>query len=689
MAKTKTEKLAEELMRFGRQAKQGITFGFADELQDLPAAAVASALSEDLTFKDALKMARELSRQELGQDWKESPILSFAGQAAGSVPLGLTKTAQSAANWIRGGSKLAGARKGALVGAGYGAASGLGGADDTLVDRLTGMGIGAGTGALLGAATSPLARMGKSPDNVDYKSVTEKTANGFDNKAQKELARQLAARPDLSEQLARAEGMAAASQKSGIPLTLAEMVAQTPSDPLLAQQAVIASNPMTAGRMAQMYAGRSGTPQQSGQIEQRLMQLARELDHTVGSYDEAAAAVIGQAGKASGNITRQLSGQAAPLYAQAYQTALPENAPILQNPLIQSALQKAKSNPVYAQEIGDLADNSIQALDAVKRSLDDMAESAGRAGNRNEARLINSAKTQLLSAMDEVSPEYGQARGIYSGNPDALQMRERIGALADIDPMEAKRVGQQLFSGTQQNADLAAQALGERAPTAAATRIYGAMDELRNDPVNIASRIAPDKRTSDMMRSYAGNQYAPIEETLGVINQAKLGERMRYGSPTQPRMQAEQGLAKAAADTALDVKTGGFTAVARKVASMFGKGTPDQDPQFYADMADLMLTEQGMDLLRRVASGQQTAIQELSNIGLPSIIANRAALNQSLPLGRAAIGGMVAPTATEQTVTQQSIPTKQDDFSDIEAILNQRQKPMQDFSDIERILQGR
>lgn len=686
MAKSRTEKLADELMRFGRQAKQGATLGFADEIQDVLAAVPAATLT-DMSYSEALKLARELSREELSNDWQESPWVSGAGQVVGGIPLGFTRGGKAATDWIRGGSALAGIGKGSAVGAGFGGAAGLGAADDTVSDRLGGFGLGAVIGGLVGGITAPLARMGAS-DDVDYRKVVDKTAKGFDNKAQQELARQLAARPDLADQLARAEGMALSSQNAGIPLTLAETLAQSSSDPLLAQQAVLGSNPMTAGRMAQMYSARSGTPQQAGAIENRLMMLAQQLDPSVGSYDDAARAVIGQADEAQRGVTQRLSAQAEPLYAQAYQQSLPTDSPVFQNPLIQSALQKARNNPVFAQEIGQLPDNSIQALDVVKRSLDDMAAAAGRQGNRNEARLINNARTELLSAMDQVSPEYGQARGIYSGNPEALQMRESIGALSDIDPMDARSVGRNLFSGTQQNAEMAAQALGDRAPTAAAARIYGAMDELRNDPVNIAGRIAPDQRTSDMLRSYAGNQYPAIEETLNVINQAKLGERMRYGSPTQPRMQAESGLQDAASgalNSAVDVKTGGMSAIVRKAAQMLGRGNEQVDPQFYSDMADLMLTPQGMDLVRRVANGQQNAIQELQSVGLPSLITGSAGrATTSLPVARAGIGYLTTP----QNESVLRVPQNEDRFGEFDRILQQQYTPQQTqrFDEFDRLL---
>jgi hypothetical protein len=689
MAKSRTQMIADELVRFGRQAKQGGTFGFADEIQDLAGAGIAAAFT-DMSYKDALAMARELSKQELSNDWEESPWVSGAGQVAGGIPLGFTRAGKAATDWIRAGSTLQGIGKGAAVGAGFGGAAGLGAADDTLSDRAFGLGGGAAIGAALGGVTAPLARLGISPDDVDYRKVTEKTAKGFDNKAQQELARQLAARPDLPDQLARAEGMSQAAQRSGIPLTLAETIAQSGSDPLLAQQAVLGSNPMTAGRMGQMYSARSGTPQQAGQIEQRLMALAQGLDPSVGSYDEAAGAIIQRAGQSQKDITANLSSKAAPLYDEAFSqpTSIMNqdlqrfiDTPEMKRGIgrglnIQRLESIAKGEPfdpkVYGivdfNEAGDpiIGSNiNTRLLDAGKRGLDAMIQDETNQFGRvsDLGRVLTQFKNSYLSKIDDFNPTYAEARASYSGNPELLRLRDVAGGISSVDPTDTRALSRQLFSGTQQNADLAARALGDRAPTAAAARIYGAMDELRNDPVNIASRIAPDQRTSDMMRSYAGSQYQPIEETLNVINQAKLGERMRYGSPTQPRMQAEQGMSEAAGsalNVATDIKTGGATAVMRKVAQMLGRGNEQVDPQFYSDMADLMLTNQGMDLLRRVASGQQTAIQELQQVGLPSLITGSTArATTSLPVARAGIGGLMTPAQEKSPVFLDQKPSQE------------------------------
>jgi hypothetical protein len=728
--------IADELVRFGRQAKQGATFGFADEIQDIVAAVPAAAFT-DMSYKEALAMARELSKDQLAQDWEDAPITSMAGQVAGGIPLGFTKAGLAATNWIRGGSALSGVGKGAALGAGLGAAAGVGAADDTVSDRVTGGGVGAVIGGVAGGATAPLARLGGSADKLDFRKVADKTTKPFKNKAQAEMARQLSARPDLQEQLARAEAMSQAAQRTGIQLTLPEMVAQFPNDTLLDQQAIIGSNPMTAGRMAQMYAARSGTPKQQGQIEASLMRLARELDPNVGSYDEAANALI-EAGKGSQKaITKKLVSEASPLYQDAFKANPAMQSKrldrILSTPEGSRALKEVASDYMNQmklmakpdKELGEIARDlasygsidkpeggvgkglSLRALDAIKKRIDKSVQLSKRAaemgssadGDRYAA--LEALRKNLVDEIDQLDVTrmagpvaekidgglYEQARNVYSSQPDQLELRRYMGGLADIDPLKNKSVNRALFGGTQQNADLAAQALGDRAPTAAAARIYDAMDAARGDPVTLASRIAPDKRTADMLRTYAGGNQ--LDETLSVINQANLGERSRYNSVTQPRQQADEVLKNAASgalNTAIDVKTGGIIPILRGVARVLGRGSQEQDPQFYADMADLMLTDQGMDLLRRVASGQQNAIQELQQVGLPSIIGGGVSqATRSAPVSTAAIGGMVTPPRDSVVFNPQ-----ENRFNEFDRILQQQYTPqqMQRFNEFDRLLEG-
>jgi len=630
-----------------RQAYQGLTFGMMDEMIDAPTAAIVAALTKQ-KIGDVYKDARQISKKNIAEDWKEAPLVSFGANVAGSIPFALSKPMQALSNWSRGNSMLGAVGKGAAAGAGLGAVAGAGSAtpdpDGSLVDALmargTGAGWGAAIGAPLGAAGSALSRHLSPPDDTNFPKVGKTLAKDETTKAQKMLAEALGQRPDLQDQLARAEAMDLASKNTGIQLTLAEKIAQSQSDPLLAQQKILGGNPQTAGAMEALYAGRSGTPNQAGSIENALSSQAQKLAPGVGSYDDAAGKLIEVAQGKQAGITRKLVEQAKPLYDEAYQATIDPKSPVLKNPLIQAALQRARGNPAYASSMESVAeggtvrlkDNSIQVLDAVKRQLDDMAQTAQQSGSRNEARLIDMAKNELLSVMDEAAPTYKQARAVYSGQPDLLQMRQQIGNVADIDPMNAKQVGQKLFSGTQQNAEMAAQTLGpEGSKLAAASRIYDVMDTARGDPTSFAGKIAPDARTTDMLRTYAGGNQ--LDETLNVINQAKIGEKFRYGSPTQPLQQANASMEKAAGG-AIDLAVGNKVGLVRKIAGLFGKG---EDPQFHQDLMRLMTTDEGMDLVRKVASGQGTAIQKQQSLN---------ALVQSIQQPANAIGSGIRNSAT-------------------------------------------
>lgn len=694
-----------------RQAYQGLTFGYGDEGIDRVGALYAHLLG-GIPYDEALKDARNMSKDAIAKDWKEAPITSFASNAIGSIPFALSAPAKALSGWSRGSNMLRTVGKGATVGAGYGAVAGYGVAtpdsDASLVDalmaRTRGAGWGATLGAILGGSGSALGRYFEPADNVNFSKVGKEASKSEASRAQKLLAKQLGARPDLQEQLARAEAMDAASKNTGINLTLAEKIAQSQSDPLLAQQKILGGNPQTAGAMENLYAARSGTPNQAGQIENALTSQAQKLAPGIGSYDDAATALIGKSKEAAKAATKQLTDEASPLYQEAFQanksmqspvfdkilatpegkTALKHAARLMQNQMVRVAVPDAELTAAARDlqnvgKVGTLPREGVatglkmQTLDNIKKGFDaaiDDALSRSSPGTTSaEAKALMNLKSALVSEMDRIDvtkkipagrdpvtnlftaakehPEggaYARARAVYSGQPEVLQMRERIGNVANIDPLQAKQVGQQLFSGTQKNAEMASQALGpEGSKIAASARIYDVMDTARGDPTSFAGKIAPDSRTNDMLRTYAGGNQ--LDETLNVINQAKIGEKFRYGSPTQP-LQEAGGAMKEAAGGALDLATGNKLGLVKKIAGLFGKG---EDPQFYQDMMDLMTTEQGMDLVRRVASGQGTAIEKQQSANALITAIQKPVNTAGLGIRNAATIGLTAPKQEQQS----------------------------------------
>ena len=113
-----------------RQAYQGLTLGFGDEMIDVLAARIAS-ISPDLNYDEALTQARELTKQNLAADTKENPKTAILANILGSLPAGIAGGAkvlpQVALSALSGFGSTEGGVGDRAGGAGLGAAFGLGG----------------------------------------------------------------------------------------------------------------------------------------------------------------------------------------------------------------------------------------------------------------------------------------------------------------------------------------------------------------------------------------------------------------------------------------------------------------------------------------------------------------------------------------------------------------------------------
>ena len=103
------------------------------------------------------------------------------------------------------------------------------------------------------------------------------------------------------------------------------------------------------------------------------------------------------------------------LYKEAYKKVIPFDprkesyfSKLRDNKIYQAAVSKMESSPAYQESLNGVPENSIEYLDHVKQSLDDMIEAAPK----KEARIIKNTQKQLIKQMDEVSPEYKAARSL-------------------------------------------------------------------------------------------------------------------------------------------------------------------------------------------------------------------------------------------------------------------------------------
>lgn len=84
---------------------------------------------------------------------------------------------------------------------------------------------------------------------------------------------------------------------------------------------------------------------------------------------------------------------------------------ILADNRIQGALKRGRRTFGISDE---LADNSIEVLDATKKSLDDTIGKAIRAGEKQRAKAFVELKIKLIDEIDQANPTYKEARKIFS-----------------------------------------------------------------------------------------------------------------------------------------------------------------------------------------------------------------------------------------------------------------------------------
>ena len=79
-----------------------------------------------------------------------------------------------------------------------------------------------------------------------------------------------------------------------------------------------------------------------------------------------------------------------------------------ENEVVKDAIKKVQGTSAYKEELKGTSPNSIKYWDAVKRAMDDMIENAPS----REGALITQHKNDLLKKMDEVAPDYKDARAL-------------------------------------------------------------------------------------------------------------------------------------------------------------------------------------------------------------------------------------------------------------------------------------
>lgn len=689
------------LMTLGRQAKQGASLGFADEIQDFLGSGGAYAVLQGMhaagitdqapVFENLLQNARIRSSEELAKDWEDNPATSVVGQIAGFVPFALgqagsraimatskapqlvmkaaeriAETGSKLQAWAATGSRAARAGKGAVVGAGSGAASGIGSAGDTAAERGQGALLGSALGSAIGAGGGAVSRGVLSSNKLAQQAAKQASFN----KAEESFMRDLLMRPNLTEIQKQNALYNAISKKTGIPLTLAERIAQTDIDPTLGIQGVLAKAPETSGQMQSILRARMGDPLsgEQGNIATAIQNTSQNL--AAGDYDALAQQLMLKAKSSASKITDDLQKKAGPLYNEAFQAnksiASPTLDKLIETPAGRKAFAQARTIlqnegtrlGIPDKELGEIARElgikskggvasglKLQTYDLVKRGLDDMiANEISRSSpgtTSATARSLISLKKQLVNELDKIDVTgiagpnslkaeggaYARARAIYSNEQEALGNRELMGNLSRINNLQPEKVSGELYSGTAGVARRTAKALGvQNSKMAAAIKLQDILGGLKTG--NLPQKIDAD--TLEMLRIYSGGNANDVTDLLRGVERARLGERYLRGSQTQANTDTSKRLADAAG-AAIDVATGGKTAVARKVGNRISESIGlSNSEKFNRDMANLLTTDRG-DKLLEAAIKKHNELKGMSpkaTVALPAVESSSNMLSQ-------------------------------------------------------------
>lgn len=102
---------------------------------------------------------------------------------------------------------------------------------------------------------------------------------------------------------------------------------------------------------------------------------------------------------------------------------------VKENDLIQREIGKVRKDATLSREVREAADTDFRLLQAVKENIDDQINIAKRQGEDKLVRRLTEQKNELLNRMDEVVPEYKQARQIYE---DEKQFERAVNLAQDV-----------------------------------------------------------------------------------------------------------------------------------------------------------------------------------------------------------------------------------------------------------------
>lgn len=379
--------------------------------------------------RSALGTAIDAQRLEAEAEIPEEHRYQYrAGKFIGSEGLLLGVTAPLAAPVAMGGKLSSAVARIALAGAG-GAAAGALTPTQSEVSHTAKIGTGAAVGA---AAMTGLEALG----------VAGKGAAALWQLGNKALGTKLVKDEIIREAAQKTkEGTIRASKETGIPLDPAEA---TGSSSLAEARAKLGRTPSAKDKLDK-YAKIRDEKTKTAITEFMNKVSAKEVPNNLeDSVDNWAADYLA-------NQKKVALAKASPLYDTAYKVRVsPEvDARLMENPVInKTVLRNDDPDGIIAATLKEYPEESLGRWDAIKKLLDAKAVATNDRGAAKQFRL---ASKQIREEMDNLSPEYAQARKIAMDDLEDLRALEAstLGRLANMAETQKKRMVDILFDSTE------------------------------------------------------------------------------------------------------------------------------------------------------------------------------------------------------------------------------------------------
>lgn len=567
-------------------ALQGPTLGFLDEAAGVGSGALSALQGKGYT--PGYESGRDYIRGAVKQHEEDYPIGSQVARGVSSLPLAFIPGGQA-----RTATTLAKALQAAKVGAGYGAAQGVG---ESTAQDLEGLGGDALSGAVLSAVTGGgLSGVGSGIGAVGSNIAQRVSQGSASQVAREKLAEALGrdARGTLAQTpgaLTNASDMAARRmQKLGPEATIADAGGAS-SRQLLDTLATLPgrTKQLVEGLIRERQSGRAG----------RLSAAANESLGTKGAeYQNTIQSLIDRKATEAAPLYKQLEGMSVRVDNE-LNSLLKASDSAHGSAELSAKLRREVPINISALKAGD--DIPFAALDSIKRSLYDLGKDT-KISNPNISNDYNSLRVALINKMDDLSPKneagsiYKQARNAFSS---PAQLQDAVESGRGAMKTDAIGVSDMMKGMTQDQVE--------------AFKV-GALQSLR-DKVGTESgqtsllKMWKEPATSGKLKEIFGNDYKKFAADVAREARLKELEAVGRGSQTASRLYAAGDLdaqpISNAAQVATSIGSGqalpAIAGSARGIAGMWNK----------VRMPEATRDEMARLLMMRGQGGQQ----ELQNL---------------------------------------------------------------------------